>query len=39
MDGTNSVENGRRTTRATDVEVLVLCCECGRHDCRESLRV
>jgi hypothetical protein len=42
MDGTNSVRDVRRTSRGTrkpDVEVLELACECGRHDCGESLRV
>jgi hypothetical protein len=42
MDGTNSLRDVRRTSRGTrkpHVEVLDLCCECGRHDCGESLRV
>lgn len=39
MDRVDSLEGGRRTKRAADVEVLVLCCECGRRDCGEALHV
>jgi hypothetical protein len=42
MDGRYSLRDGRRTSRGTSepvVEVLELRCECGRHDCGESLRV
>jgi hypothetical protein len=42
MDGTDSLRDGRRTSKRTNepvVEVLELRCECGRPACRESLSV